>query len=336
MKKLLTFILAALTLSISFSQESQASLIVKKTADWCPFCGTYGWTLFKKIKEETKDMPSIMIAMHHSGGLKNKTAEELNANFSGPGQPVFFNNGNDMFVTHLNIDEKSKEYLDSVKVRSLRKELIKVELKIVPKGNQYTALLEIENQVSLTNAQHTVSLFLLRDNLIFNQASVGPNASHTNVLSGALTTTTFGLPVYTGTITEKSKVKINQDFGPITLHNGKPDDVKIAAIVWNKNDQGKYDFVSGTILSLSQLSTTVESLESKPDFKVYQNAENLLVSKEKPGIISLYNLQGQIFFSQFFDQNEAMIDLNGIFNGVYLVQIKNNDGISTQRIIIEK
>ncbi|HMP29618.1 MAG TPA: hypothetical protein PKD85_08450, partial [Saprospiraceae bacterium] len=75
------------------AQSKQASLLVKKTADWCPFCGTYGWSFFRKVKEQSQDLPSIMIAMHYSGGLINTTAVDLNANFSGPGQPVFFDNG---------------------------------------------------------------------------------------------------------------------------------------------------------------------------------------------------------------------------------------------------
>lgn len=336
MKKTLVILIALLTLNFSYSQDKQASLIVKKTADWCPFCGTYGWTFFRKVKDDTKDLPSIMIAMHYSGGLMNKTAEELNGNFSGPGQPVFFNNGRDMIVTSQNVDAKAKEYTDSVKVRASRKELVKIELKIVPKGTQFTAQLEIENESALTNAQQTVSLFVLRDNLIFNQASVGPNASHTNVLSGSLTPTTFGVPVYTGNVAAKTKIKINQDFPAITLHNGKPEDVKIAAILWNKNAQGKYDFINGTVLPYSQISTSVQNLANNQLFDVLQKGDQLHIQKEKPGIVSVFDLKGQVILTDFYDQNEVNIQLNEFLNGWYLVQLRNNEGIATERIVIQK
>ena len=336
MKQLNTLLLVFLLSSISFGQDKQASLLIKKTADWCPFCGTYGWTFFKKVKEDTKDLPSIMIAMHYSGGLRNSTAEDLNANFSGPGQPVFFNNGRDMFVSSGNVDAKAKEYVDSLNNRASRKPNIKIETKLIPKGSQYTAQLEIENEAALSNVQYSVSLYLLRDNLIFNQASVGPNASHTNVLSGSLTPTTFGLPVYTGSVAAKTKFSVSQDFGPVTLHNGKPEDVKIAAIVWNKNAQGKYDFVNGVITPLSQLSTSVDLLTTKPAFKAYQKGNVLEIQKEQTGVIQIFNLKGEKVISSYSEENEVQIDLANFKTGLYIVQLNNNTGTTSERVFIQK
>jgi hypothetical protein len=214
MKRIISVLLACFFLVAiqGFSQSKQSSLIIKKTADWCPFCGTYGWSFFSKVKDQSKDLPSIMIAMHYSGGLGNATAIELNNNFSGPGQPVFFDNGRDMVVGSSNVDARVKQYIDSVNVRAAKVPRVNINLKLVPKGNQLAAQIELENTQTLVNVEYSLSLYVLRDNLIANQASVGPNASHTNILSASLTASTFGIPAYKGNIFANTKLNLSQDF----------------------------------------------------------------------------------------------------------------------------
>ena len=75
--------------------ESQKTLITKKTADWCPFCGQWGWGLFKGMLTDNEE-DALVIATHYSGDLKNDDAEAISDNFGGFYQPIFFVNGKDI------------------------------------------------------------------------------------------------------------------------------------------------------------------------------------------------------------------------------------------------
>jgi hypothetical protein len=343
MKRIITVLLACFFLVAiqGFSQSKQSSLIIKKTADWCPFCGTYGWTFFSKVKDQSKDLPSIMIAMHYSGGLGNATAIELNNNFSGPGQPVFFDNGRDMVVGSSNVDARVKQYIDSVNVRAAKVPRVNINLKLVPKGNQLAAQIELENTQTLVNVEYSLSLYVLRDNLIANQASVGPNASHTNILSASLTASTFGIPAYKGNIFANTKLNLSQDFTAPTLHNGKPDDVKIAAILWSKNASGKYDFVNGTVVPISNISTSFENLASLTAFKTYQRDHQLIVESdllERNSVIKLFNLKGELISEKVTDggERETSIEVSNFSLGVHLIQLTTNGTTATQKVLIHK
>jgi Secretion system C-terminal sorting domain len=327
--------------NFSFAQAKQTSLIIKKTADWCPFCGTYGWDFFKKLQDQGAEANSIMIAMHFSGVLSNETAIDLNKNFSGPGQPVFFDNGTDILVGSSNVDAKVKDFLNSSSSRAAVDPKVSFKFKLVQKGTRLSAQIELENQAKLDSAEYSVSLFVLRDKFIANQASVGSMASHINILSAKLTPTTYGIQAYKGNIAAKTKLNLVHDFDQPALHNGKAEDVKIAAILWSKNKAGRYDFINGNVLPLNALSTSVENLTKNISFSAFQRDQNLVIRSENHYVdasIKIFDTKGSQVQSFVFEKGEIekAFDVSGLKTGIHLVQISAGAYKNVQKIFISK
>jgi hypothetical protein len=47
---------------------TQKSLITKRTADWCPLCGGWGWPFFRQLILDNSNK-AVLIAAHYSGAL---------------------------------------------------------------------------------------------------------------------------------------------------------------------------------------------------------------------------------------------------------------------------
>ena len=77
-KNTFTLLIACLFAMQAIAQQVaqvQRSIVTKRTADWCPNCGTYGWTYFKDAIEQNGDK-AVFIAAHYSGGLAAPAANE--------------------------------------------------------------------------------------------------------------------------------------------------------------------------------------------------------------------------------------------------------------------
>ncbi|HHB79571.1 MAG TPA: hypothetical protein ENK85_10105, partial [Saprospiraceae bacterium] len=64
MKKILLLLLAVGISYLAQAQEvpqTQSSLIIKKTASWCPPCGGWGWDLFEQLIDDN-DSQAILWA----------------------------------------------------------------------------------------------------------------------------------------------------------------------------------------------------------------------------------------------------------------------------------
>ena len=104
--------LILLLVSPTLAQEinkQQWTLFHERTADWCPYCGTWGWDFKDKLITEFAGKPVVFAAVHHSGGLANPTSIELGKNFNGTAQPIFYEGGNDMNVSSSDQNTKLEE-----------------------------------------------------------------------------------------------------------------------------------------------------------------------------------------------------------------------------------
>jgi hypothetical protein len=125
------------------------------------------------------------------------------------------------------------------------------------------------------------------------------------------------------------------------LHNGKPDDVKIAAILWSKNASGKYDFVNGTVVPISNISTSFENLAGLTTFKTYQRDQQLIIESdllERNSIIKIFNLKGELISEKVTDggERETSIEVSNFSLGVHLIQLTTNGNTATQKVLIHK
>jgi hypothetical protein len=336
--RILVFIFCLLISSHTYSQANkQATLIIKKTADWCPFCGTYGWDFFKKVQEQSAGRPTIMIANHYSGGLSNINTAELNGNFSSPGQPVFFANGNDLLVGGSNFSTKADEFIAFAKAEEAKTPLIDVQLSITQSGTGYAASVTTTNNAAIQASELTLSVFQLRNNFIAYQASVSQMASHINVFDKSFTPT-FGNTIYNGNIANGTKRTNNFNLGTIALHNQKTTDVIIAAIVWRKETNGRFTFINGTTRTLATLTTSIEKINAIPKIIANQRGDQLVISVNDPSqveFLRIISLKGNSLKSIKIDSEETMVDLNQITTGTYILNFKTAKGIVSQKVFLQ-
>lgn len=75
--------------------------------------------------------------------------------------------------------------------------------------------------------------------------------------------------------------------------------------------------------------------------KVYPNPTNSVINiellmKSGEAVVTLENLLGQIVYASKTQENKHSVDVSGFENGVYMVKIKTNEGVSLTKIIIQK
>lgn len=81
-------------------------------------------------------------------------------------------------------------------------------------------------------------------------------------------------------------------------------------------------------------SNTTYIKENKESFLLSSNPvrENIIIRES--GLISVYNLNGELLVKKEVTYNET-VDLRNFANGIYFVQLQNSRGISTNKIIKE-
>ena len=75
------------------------------------------------------------------------------------------------------------------------------------------------------------------------------------------------------------------------------------------------------------------------NFKLYPNPVkdelNIILSTIE-NIISIYNLQGKLLKKNFFSTNNCKLNINDLSSGMYVVEVRNDNGRNFQKFIIEK
>ncbi|MCF8236797.1 MAG: T9SS type A sorting domain-containing protein [Saprospiraceae bacterium] len=167
-------------------QEKQMSLVVKKTATWCPNCGSWGWEWFKDLINETEDQ-AFCIALHStSSDLKppNDLDGALLAQFSGNGGfPTFFVNG----VAGSSLSGLMTAVSEAA------------ELSPVAGIGMLTGFQEeditVQGRVEFFQpyqGEIFVGYYIIEDSLVHSQSAQGSNAVHRNVLLNAIEGNPFG------------------------------------------------------------------------------------------------------------------------------------------------
>jgi len=346
MKKILyTILFATLSLSVIHSQTvntKQATLVVKRTADWCTFCGQYGWTFFKDLQTNVAGKPAILMAAHHSGTLFRGFARDVTDNYGGGGQPVFYVNGTDALVGSSNVAARITSTVATVNQNANANATLAVGATLIKKNdNSYTVRASLEAQSALSNVDYYVSAYVLRNKFIAPQQSQGSSASHTNLMDINLTTNTFGNPLVKGNLVVGAKNSVDIPMNAISLHPGATlADVKVAILVWNKVGNN-YQFVNGVETDLSKFTSSSTSLTAlSNDFKAYQVSNELIVEFEKETKnntrVDLYNITGQrVASAPLGIGSTKTISLLGTQPGVYMINV-NTEGKSVTRKMMIK
>ncbi len=343
-KSTFTILLAFLFLVQGIAQQveqQQRSLITKRTADWCPYCGTWGWSFFQGAIEQNEDK-AILMAAHYDGGLANAAAEEITDNFGGFYQPKFFLNETQLGVTSGNVTAKL-DYL---------KPLVDSIFEVAPVANSGFDLtyengeLQAAAKVKFFQAaqgEYYLGLYLLEDNVTAYQASIGNNAVHKRLFRFSFTEATFGLLIASGDVAAGQEFSLN-----FALPIGDPTghDYEVAGIIWKKEGD-KYlpvnvwstkeiGFVSETILNAAPENALLVAPSVASDFmRVYVR----LIENQPAALLEAYDLNGRkvaALFAGAVKAGETRFELNRETvggAGLYFLRLKTGNVVITKKVI---
>lgn len=348
-KNLLTLLLLGASFTLSAQQieipQKQFSLVTKRTATWCPYCGTWGWELYENLIADNSGK-ALLIAAHFSGELFNPTAGSISNNFGGFGQPLFFLGNENQGASSGNIDEKRNSIKSKINDAFLSPPSAQTGMVLVNNDNQldvYTKTKFFEN----SNGAYYVGVYLIEKSLTHYQSGQGQDALHKNVLKESLTESAFGELITEGTVSAGAEFAFQVSL-PLDESYDLGNTI-IATIIWEKDD-GTYKVVNCNFSDnfVDEVVATNEALLKIGDFKVSPNpasafAEISLELQEDfdQAELSLIDAQGRKIQTLFagnisagtnrFTLNKEQIPVAGL----YFVQFKANQKVVTRKIIFQ-
>ena len=345
MKNLILILFLACTSSLIFAQSLsnvQYTMVSKRTADWCPYCGTWGWTAMHDLETKLANKNVLLWAIHYSGGLANTTTQAIAANFGGGGQPIFYLNEDDVNMNSSNVNATVNEIVESV-------DLINSLPPIAQMGAQAT--LTNDNQISVNSelkinediafGELYVGIYLIRDNFVSYQASVGAQAVHTNVLDKSLLPTTFGNLIGSAPLASGSTYFVSATLDNFIPQGTNLSDNKIAVVLWNKSGN-KYLFLNATLTDVTLQSNNKDlSKNGELGCKCLSEPGNLSVKLsnhlEKETKLSLIDAQGRLVSQKFgkLTDSDFNLDTKNIMAGIYFVYIQSGNKTLTQSVFIK-
>ncbi len=245
MKRLLPILFFAFLQHVLFAQEIevpqvQMSLITKKTATWCPYCGDWGWTMFKGLLEDNASK-SLVIAAHYSGDLANDPSIAIAQNFGGVGQPRFYLGNADQGVSNGNVSSKRTAIKEAVDDRYANgTPLAQTGLKVAVIGKQATVR-TATRFFGDAEGDYRLGVYLVRKSFNYYQSGKGSMADHSNLLTRAISEAIFGETL----VSEGAAAgtTIDRDFSFEFTDAENPEDFMVATILWKANGT-KFDFVN--------------------------------------------------------------------------------------------
>ena len=344
-KKTFILLIAALFVLKAAAQQVEAvqrTLITKRTATWCSNCGSWGWTLFEGLIEDNEDK-AVLMAAHYSGVLENAAAEEITDNFGGFYQPRFFNNETDINASSSSIATKRSEVKAAVAAAFNTTPIANVGFAPTFSNN----LLSVEAKVKFfqqASGEYYLGIYLLEDNVIEYQASIGNNANHKRVFRYSFTDETFGKLITNGSVNAGSE--FNLTFG-LQIGAVQGHDYEVAGIIWKK-ENGKYvpvnTWSATTIGSASAIADVsgINRFEITPNITANQATININLHNNLPNAsLEIINIHGKIVAKiesgpfakglQSFPIDKSIVGANGL----YFVRLTDGRKVCTRRVVFQ-
>lgn len=344
-KSSFTILIAVLFLMKGIAQqveETQRSLVTKRTADWCPYCGTWGWNYFKNAIEENGDK-AVYMAAHYDGGLYDPAAEEITDNWGGFYQPKFFVNEKEQGVTSGNGTAKLaylKSQLDSlsnlapIANTGFEPTYENGELKVAAKVQFFQA----------AQGDFYLGIYLLEDHVTAYQASIGANAVHRHLFRHSFTEETFGQPITNGNVAAGQAFFL--DFStPVDEITGH--EYEIVGIIWQK--QGD-KYIPVNVWSTNQIESVsaVSDPLSQNRMVVYPTVASQQVSVQVESIenqsvvqLEVFDMTGRrvaVLLDGPLSAGVSQFELNKenlVSNGLYFVQLKTPGFVETRKVVFQ-
>ncbi|MFZ1749197.1 MAG: Omp28-related outer membrane protein [Saprospiraceae bacterium] len=343
MKTSLTILAIFLSIQVAFCQQVNTKnwvLIHERTADWCPFCGTWGWDMKTQALSKFANENVIFMAVHHSGGLNNTTATELGANFPGAGQPIFYVDGFDIQVNSSNISSKLNDTQLEIDFKKSVPALagVGIDAQLSTSTNTLTVKAKVEFLSAVEGGDYYLGLYLLED--VMNvQASRSGQQLHKNVLRRSLLPTTFGNALKAGAIAKGTTFDVTASVANITANR---ENIKVVGIIWSKSN-GRYLFFNANQVNVS-IPADNNELALSENIRVYQSANNLIDIEldtdqfKANTIVHITDISGKNIVAQSVSQNDISgnkISISGNFaKGMHIVTLTSGKVSVSKKVMI--
>ena len=348
MKKIYFPLLVGLLAQIVvFGQEvpqEQKIVITKIAATWCPPCGGTAWDNFDVIND-TYEGKAIMLTVHPSRTSKLHAPESIDFSNNLPqafGQPLFYINRSKYTTSTIIANtENAVNNIDSATP------MANAGITATIKDNT----LEVKAKVKFFqegNGEYYLSLLIIEDEVMEEQASRGNPAIHKRILRSSLMGGTFGQAIANGEIAADTEF-IFSDSKTIEP-KWNTENLEVAAIIWQKVE-GAYEFVNAHAVNAS-FSTSINFLQTSGlELTITPNLikEMATINIHAPigfdnASIALYNRFGQQVQSIFSGdlrngQHTFFIHKNNLppstTSGLYFLKMAVKGSVISHKVFIE-
>jgi thiol-disulfide isomerase/thioredoxin len=328
--------------------DKQYILVSKITADWCPKCGDYGWSMFKDLEKEYLGKDVIVLAVHKSSsGIKTKTSETIAETFGGFGQPLYFiNDAEKEGINSDNWKTKLAEIKDDLSFLSLSNTaFLGVNTFVQQKSNgKFKVIVKAKSFENINVGEYFAGVYLVNDNLIAPQATQSSEAKHTGALRENILgeESAFGVKLLSSPLKNGDEAIFEKDDVEINMGNQNPKDFRIVTILWNKRND-KFVFNNAAVSSLSALLSSNEAYEENANLIIRYDINSRVIEVtdntnpiNEYRTINLYNPNGQPTNINIYDiqDNSLKISLLDHVPGVYYLRLGNQDKSFTKSVLV--
>lgn len=329
-------------------EPTQLTLVTKRTADWCPPCGAWGWSTFDGILEDNGNR-AIALTLHYSSSdfFYTPTAQDLISNMDGsPGRPGFI------------VNEEVLPLFNESAVRDAVKERVDANFGSQPVAQTgLLATIHPETNAITVNTktkffqsgsgEYYLSLFFVTKSVIAYQASQGNNADHKNVLVTELGGNTFGELIAEGEVAADATFDKSYTLQPEEL--GDLDNVKFVTVLWKKEGDNYHTVNTNFTDDIEEeMISSLDETAKNGGFAILPNIitnsaqiELTLNEKVNGAEIAIFDINGKkvnTLFSGNLDVGVQHLEIKRsdvAASGIYFVQLRTATQQWSKKVFFE-
>ena len=340
MKQIFTLLLlSTFAFTINAQSFTNKPLISKRTADWCPNCGNWGWSFKLAMLEEISSDQANIVALHHSGELKNDVASALVTNFAGAGQPRFYLNNTDIGASSSNWMDKLETLKADIATANAEIPSVGIDVYAYP-GNTNEIVSKINLHINQAlDGEYYVGAYLIVNDLDHPQAGSVTDDVHQRILLDAFTDDAFGTLIGNGPILEGvMNFDITKTFSDVPE---LPTDVLV--VVWKKEMDAYIVETTGIVENVQDLTSSNDDIDWFASANAFYAADQIILNLESINEIGDYQIRlvtsnGQEIYSNKARANStnlnSTISTSDLPNGNYFLNVLTNKGVWNQQLQI--
>ncbi|MEQ8705503.1 MAG: T9SS type A sorting domain-containing protein [Phaeodactylibacter sp.] len=255
--------------------QTNHPLITKRTATWCPNCGSYGWTLFRDLLADQQSNALVVAAHFGSSALANEVSNELTTLLGGFGQPVFFLNKDNLGANSGNIATVRQDAAAAVAGINEIPPVAQTGLLAQVAGDSLIVQTKTHFFGDVGGEPVNLSVYLIEPTVIATQSGQGAMAEHKNILRHSMTGTAFGETIADGGAAAGAEVERRYSISTadleaqgIDISNLGNSSLIIAAVLWQGNAGENFEVLNTNQVRESML-TSAPSLEAQAELRVF-------------------------------------------------------------------